>query len=278
MPKITYNRAFPYEDDNSDILLGTLGGDGGDEDDATLGFDDKQDGSDVLSVHFDGTDGNDQFFGGPNDDTIKGGKGLDALYGEGGDDWIYGGADRDWLFGGDNDDYLFGQGGPDEMYGDSGEDELDGGESNDFLDGGPGSDILVGGTGTDWLTGGSNIDHFLFINENDSPSSNPDMIMDFNWKESDIIILEGGWDASFDIYEEAKIDGAGYDAAKQYAESVFSGDEEVKYVFVTDEVNGYLFEGYSDFEEGIVEIEMGIILVGLTDVSDFDFTNLWTSL
>ena len=34
----------------SDILLGTLGGDGGgDEDGATYGFDDKQDGSDVLA-------------------------------------------------------------------------------------------------------------------------------------------------------------------------------------------------------------------------------------
>ena len=54
---------------------------------------------DVLSFSFQGTDGNDEIFGGSNDDIIKGGKGLDALYGGDGDDWIYGGADTDWLFG-----------------------------------------------------------------------------------------------------------------------------------------------------------------------------------
>ena len=125
----------------------------------------------------------------------KAAKAWTQLYGEGGDDYIYGGADRDWLFGGDNNDHLFGEGGPDEMYGDSGDDELYGGESNDLLDGGPGMDILVGGEGADWLTGGSEPDRFLFINgnlfETDSPSSNPDMIMDYNWKEGDIIVVEG---------------------------------------------------------------------------------------
>ena len=116
MPKITHNRAFPHENDEFDILVGTFDEDDrGDEDDATYGFDEKKEGSDVLSVHFNGTDGNDQAFGGPNDDTIKGGKGLDQLYGEGGDDWIYGGADRDWLFGGDNNDHLFGEGGLDDL-------------------------------------------------------------------------------------------------------------------------------------------------------------------
>ena len=97
------------------------------------------------------------------------------------------------------------------------------GESNDFLDGGPGMDILVGGEGADWLTGGSEPDRFLFIHgslfETDSPSSNPDMIMDYNWKEGDIIVVEGSeQDPSFDNYMEAKIEyGAGYDAAKDYA-------------------------------------------------------------
>ena len=56
-------------------------------------------------------------------------------------------------------------------------------------------DILVGGESADWLTGGSEPDRFLFIHgslfETDSPSSNPDMIMDYNWKEGDIIVVEG---------------------------------------------------------------------------------------
>ena len=79
MPKITHNRAFPYENDEFDILVGTLDeNDPRDEDDTTYGFDEKKEGSDIVSVNSTGTDGNDQTFGGPNDDTIKGGKGLDA--------------------------------------------------------------------------------------------------------------------------------------------------------------------------------------------------------
>lgn len=51
------------------------------------------------------------------------------------------------------------------------------------------------------------------------------------------------------------------------------------YAFVTDEVDGYLFvDAQSGGPVSDVEIEMGIILVGLTAVSDFEFTNLWTSL
>ena len=85
MPKIIHNRAFPYENDEFDILVGTRDeNDPRDEDDTTYGFDEKKEGSDIVSVNSTGTDGNDQTFGGPNDDTIKGGKGLDALYGEGG--------------------------------------------------------------------------------------------------------------------------------------------------------------------------------------------------
>jgi Ca2+-binding RTX toxin-like protein len=285
VPTITHNRAFPYENDKFDILVGTFDEDDrGDEDDATYGFDDKQDGRDVLSVHFDGTDGNDQVFGGPNDDTIKGGKGLDALYGEGGNDWIYGGADRDWLFGGDDRDHLFGEGGLDEMYGDSGDDELYGGELSDLLDGGPGIDILAGGRDADWLTGGSEPDRFLFIYgngfDNDSSSSNPDLIMDFNWKESDIIVVEGSeQDPSPDNYVEATIGyGAGYDDAKERAESLLLNSDKAN-AFVTDGVDGYLFvDAQSGGPVSDAAIEMGIILVGLTSESDFAWTNVWTSM
>jgi Ca2+-binding RTX toxin-like protein len=281
----TRKRSFPYENDEFDILVGTLDEDDPrDEGDTTYGFGEKTDDIDVLHVNAEGTDGNDQIFGGPNDDTIKGGKGLDALYGEGGNDWIYGGADRDWLFGGDNYDHLFGEGGPDEMYGDSGDDELYGGESNDFLDGGPGIDILVGGEGTDWLTGGSGEpDRFLFtyksLFDNDSPSDNPDMIMDFNWKESDIVVVEGSEQPpSFDNYEEATIGSVGYDAAKQHAESLLLNSDKA-YAFVTDGVDGYLFvDAQSGGPVTDAVIEMGIILVGLTSESDFGWTNVWPSI
>ena len=284
MPDIRNNPTFPYEDDEIDILVGTHDDDDPrDEDDTTYGFDEKEEDIDDLFLNLPGTNGNDQFFGGPNGDIIKGGKGLDQLYGEGGDDWIYGGADRDWLFGGDNHDHLFGEGGPDEMYGDSGDDELYGGDEGDLLNGGPGQDILVGGSGTDWLTGGSEPDRFLFIHaslfENDSPSSAPDMIMDFNWKEGDIVIVEGSEQApSFDNYIEATIASAGYDAAKQHAESLLLNSD-LAYAFVTDGVDGYLFvDAQSGGPVSDAEIEMGIILVGLGDDSDFAWTNVWTSL
>jgi Ca2+-binding RTX toxin-like protein len=170
------------------------------------------------------------------------------------------------------------------MYGDSGDDELYGGESNDFLDGGPGMDILVGGEGADWLTGGSEPDRFLFIQgslfDTDSPSFNPDMIMDYNWKEGDIIVVEGSeQEPSFDNYMEAKIEyGAGYDAAKDYAESLLLNSDKA-YAFVTDQVDGYLFvDAQSGGTTSDAAIEMGIILVGLTSKSDFEWTNVWTSM
>jgi Ca2+-binding RTX toxin-like protein len=277
MRKITHNRAFPYDDRESDILLGTLGGDGGgDEDGATVDFDDKQDGSDVLSVHFNGTDGNDQFLGGPNDDTIKGGKGLDQLYGEGGDDWIYGGADRDWLFGGDGQDHLFGEDGCDDLYGDDGQDVLYGGELSDFLDGGAGNDILVGGADADWLTGGSGYDTFQFIiGKNwynpDSPAFNPDMIMDYSTADDQIAVLQSELDP-IQGYVEGTIDyGAGYDAAKMHAMSLLEGDKMM--AFVTDHVDGYLF--IQPWEGDFPAIEtVGIILKGLTAVSDFDWSDV----
>jgi Ca2+-binding RTX toxin-like protein len=278
MPKITHNRAFPYEDRESDILVGTLGGDGGDEDDATYGFDDKQDGSDVLSVHFDGTDGNDQVFGGPNDDTIKGGKGLDALCGEGGDDWIYGGADRDWLFGGDGQDHLFGEDGCDDLYGDAGQDVLYGGELSDLLDGGAGSDILVGGEGADWLTGGSGYDSFQINWENlfkhDSPAFQPDVIMDFSSFDDVIELIGTGPFLSPAEYVEATIDyGAGYEKAREQALSLLESDDK-QYAFVTDGVDGYLFvEVYPN--DALEDVEIGVILKGLTALSDFDATDLF---
>ena len=64
--------------------------------------------------------------------------------------------------------------------------------------------------------------------------------------------------------------GAGYDAAKAHAMSLLSGDK--TYAFVTDGVDGYLFaEPWTE----LPAIEtVGVILQGLTSVSDFSFTDL----
>jgi len=195
VPKITHNRAFPHENDEFDILVGTFDEDDrGDEDDgATYGFYEKNDFyeknefSDVLFFNFQGGDGDDEFFGGPNGDILKGGKGIDTLYGLDGDDRIYGGGDGDDLYGNYGNDDLFGEDGSDKLWGGYDNDDLFGGESIDYLIGGEGDDLLVGGEGGDHLTGGSGLDDFAFAwsdNTNsydghDSNVFNPDTIWDF---------------------------------------------------------------------------------------------------
>jgi RTX calcium-binding nonapeptide repeat (4 copies) len=216
-------------------------------------------GDDVMRFYFVGTNDNDTFHGGPNDDIIKGGKGVDALYGEDGSDHIYGGADNDWLFGGDEQDHLFG------------------GDGRDVLVGGAGNDVLVGGADKDWLTGGSGYDEFQInwehLFKHDSPTSQPDEIMDFNINE-DVIALQGtGPILVPGEYVEDTIDyGAGYQEAKEHALSLLVGTNK-QYAFVTDGVDGYLFiEVYPN--DVLEDVEIGVVLKGLTSLSQFDGTVL----
>ena len=67
--------------------------------------------------------------------------------------------------------------------------------------------------------------------------------------------------------------GAGYDAAKMHAMSLLNGDK--TYAFVTDKVDGYLF--IEPWAGQLPAIEtVGIKLVGLTSVSDFDWYDVIT--
>jgi hypothetical protein len=72
--------------------------------------------------------------------------------------------------------------------------------------------------------------------------------------------------------------GAGYDAAKKHAESLLTGGK--TYAFVTDQVDGYLFVDWVQADgEGVdggvyAGVEVGIILKGLTSISDFDSYNI----
>jgi len=279
MRNITHNRAFPYEKMTNLTSWSAPSHEHGprDEDHTTIGFA-ENDGSDVLSFNIQGGDGNDEIFGGSNDDTIKGGNGFDRLYGENGDDRIYGGADTDWLFGGGDQDQLFGEDGCDQLYGGEGNDFLDGGELSDWLDGGTGWDVLVGGGDADWLTGGSGYDDFQFVMGNwynpDSPAFNPDTIMDYSTTEDHIVLLGSQLDPVLANYVEDTIGyGAGYDAAKMHAMSLLNGDK--TYAFVTDKVDGYLFiEPWAGQFPAIETV--GIKLVGLTSVSDFDWYDVIT--
>src|SRR5262245_11528116 len=219
-----------------------------------------------------GTDGNDTIFGGDKDDVFDGGKGLDAIYGGGGNDEISGGPDTDWLFGEDDQDNLFGGDGADQLYGGPGLDRLHGNEGNDWLDGESGDDFLSGGGDGDWLTGGSGFDTFSYIFAgSESSVDHPDQIMDFSTAD-DVIDLPVSPLPS-DYTEDTIGYGKGYDAAKIKAVSLVNDSlltDSYTYAFVTDGVNGYLF---ADFEENGT-IDTGIILVGLTSLSDFDFTDI----
>ena len=259
-------------------------------DGTTYGFEDANDpsfnGSDVLFFYFQGGDGNDDFVGGPNDDILKGGKGVDWLWGEDGDDHIYGGEHTDYLFGGGNHDYLFGEDGSDHLYGGTGSDELSGGHGNDFLYAGNAdgtgvevSNFLWGGFGTDLLTGGNGSDRFYYQYKNESEIDNPDVIVGFTDKD-DVIDIEAIQELPLPLgnyYVEDTIDyGAGYEAAKAYALSVFDYFDGPRFLFVTDEVDGYLFGDlapaiYYD-DDGMLEseIDIGIVLEGLTSIHDFD--------
>jgi Ca2+-binding RTX toxin-like protein len=122
---------------------------------------------------FNGTSGNDSFYGGNIftgvDDTAKGFGGDDTLFGGNGQDYLSGGADNDHLNGGNNDDELWGGSGNDLLYGDkwtyqsgrmnevirSGDDKLYGGSGRDKLFGLAGDDYMNGEEDDDWLDGGS---------------------------------------------------------------------------------------------------------------------------
>ena len=221
-----------------------------------------------------GGDGNDQIFGSNDDDIIEGGKGLDALYGEDGNDEVSGNADNDWLFGDGGNDDLFGGDGSDQPYGGAGFDNLYGNEGSDWLDGGTADDVLSGGGDGDWLTGGSGYDTFKYIFVgSESSVSDPDQIMDFSAADDIIDVLEGEGALPSNYAEDTINYGGGYNNAKVLAIALLNEgllDEGNTYAFVTDQVDGYLF---IDFQQNGT-IDAGIILSGLTSVSDFDFYNI----
>ena len=282
------NRSFPYENDEFDILVGTLDeddtvygpggddtGDGGDgpgnsqdstrdEDGATYGFEDANDAGfediDVLSFNFQSGDDGGLFFVGPNNDTFKGGKGIDTFYSGGGEDHIYGGENIDWLFGEDGNDEIFGQG------------------DGDWLFGGDHHDTLHGGEGGDHLSGGADSDDFVFTIQKsfvqESPASVPDTILDFKSLYDQITLHGSQLEPGEDTYVEVKLYyDVTYDQAKDFAMSLLEGDK--TYAFVTDGTDGFLFmEPWSSNEETTGLDTVGIILEGLTTIDDFKWQDV----
>ena len=126
---------------------------------------------------FDGTPGNDQYFGTAQPDEIGGNDGQDQLRGGSGNDTIRGGNGPDSLYGDRDDDEIHGgSGGHAEgdillgiegVIGSAGNDHLDAADNGsiDGLQGGAGNDTLRGGGsgGLDHLDGGIGDDHLVAL-------------------------------------------------------------------------------------------------------------------
>ena len=206
----------------------------------------------------------------------------DVLVGDDGHNHLEGGGGNDTLIGGEGDDTLLGQEGNDTLKGGGGDDKLFAGPGDDYLDGGDGNDRLVGGEGTDILIGGDDFDTFVFsawnvvIDKNgaiehqaSSLKSDPDHIVDFQVDEILDIVerIDTPTAGTATNYTEIEI---GYNAG--YLEALKWADDQIDYHwmfgFVTDRVNGYPFGDLNS--DGV--LETGIVLEGLTNLDDFDFS------
>jgi Ca2+-binding RTX toxin-like protein len=221
---------------------------------------------DVLT----GNDSDNLFFAGAGNDILKGGGGSDYLFGEGGIDWLEGGDGNDWLWGGSDNDVLSGN---------ADQDLLAGGTGNDVLNGGSGNDLLVGGDGRDRITGGDGFDGFRFyfetvfdgevqVHTTDSKASDPDRIVDYDTNFDWIEMTTAG--AATNYIETTLGYNAGYLAAKSWAETWVPSGSGFAFGFATDGVNGYLFGDLN--VDG--HVETGIVLEGLTSISDFHYWDI----
>lgn len=91
------------------------------------------------------------------------------------------------LKGGRGNDILIGNETNNHIQGGAGNDRIEGGAGKDWLEGGAGNDILIGGSGQDILVGGTGKDKFVFNSLN---SEDRDVVLDFNMRESDSIVLD----------------------------------------------------------------------------------------
>jgi Ca2+-binding RTX toxin-like protein len=246
-------------------------------------------------AHLYGEGDNDTLKGGSNNDILDGGTGTDQLYGNDGSDhistgggggveWAEGGNGTDYIWGGDYIDYLFGNDSDDandSIYelsdDDAANDYLYGEAGRDVLYGGAGHDVLDGGADRDFLFGNSGYDRFVFEIPNgwtDSKVSDPDHIMDFMGADDwlDMPVAGTAPPSMYEIgnYIEVQTGGlsAGYDAAQVWAENHITGN--VRYAFVSDGVNGYLFGDLN----GNGTVETGIVLEGVTSITQFDYSNI----
>ena len=202
-------------------------------------------------------------FGGSANDNVSGGDDNDTIYGEGGHDTLSGDAGNDWVVGGEGIDYVYGDAGDDEVFGFGATDYLYGGDGYDHLYGGAGEDRLNGGAVGDYLTGGADGDTFVFSLSDGITTQwqYADTITDFDreedWIDADVA---GTMYNMRSAYIHPNV--GGWEAALSEARHFLTGD--VRHVFISDTVNGYLF---SD-QDGNGYLDSGLELLGLGSRDD----------
>jgi hypothetical protein len=175
------------------------------------------------------------------------------------------------VYAGAGDDNIQGGNRNDDFYGEAGEDYLYGGAGNDRLYGGTGDDILSGSLGDDRLWGGEGADTFSFSPRHGAISTGVDTIEDFE-PGVDQIGFYGGFHGLFwyppgsetNYAEFTANAGTSIDTIKAAAAWTLAGNA-VKYVFVADGTDGYLFADGGD------NPDVMIVLKGIGSVDQFSW-------
>lgn len=152
----------------------------------------------VESIYIKGTDGDDELYGSDDDEGMNGRGGDDVLHGGLGNDTLNGSGGSDVLLGASGADNLYGGSGDDVLYGGT-EREEHGGSGIDSFHGGPGRDRLYGGYGGDILTGEGGRDRFIYTQLNDTTTTQPDVIKDFQ-QGRDELAFRGAFRDGYDLH------------------------------------------------------------------------------
>ena len=175
---------------------------------------------------------------------------------------------------------------------------LEGGLGNDVLTGTSGNDTLIGGGGQDTLTGGTGNDLFRYLAQTDSPvdlndaRTGTDRITDFLAANDSISF--GSLAGSSANYRESSVTGSGGNGGANLAASGFisaadqahgeGANNGVRYFFGDDSTSA---DGFLSFDaaspgrpngDNLIDGNTVVVLVGINNLSAFDFTNIVASI
>ena len=176
-----------------------------------------------------GYEGQDQLRGAGGNDRIVGGDGPDSLYGDQGHDSLYGDAGDDVIRGGRGDDTLRGGDGVDMLAGDRDDDLLFGDAGDDILLGGPGDDEVIGGAGADYINGGDGFDTVDYSNSPRGRGFLYDGVEIDLSSSSQIAIGEGGYAERDILVDIERVIGSSYDDRIDVDDGFFSFDDPVRH-------------------------------------------------